>query len=76
MVETDLAVLSSVLVPFIDSQQVDHASRYHSFEFVSDNYKLEDKMTSEPKLSETMLIIGCYLVDRQHKMVTGVGKHG
>lgn len=34
MAEEDLITLASIMVPFVASQQVDHASRYHSSEFV------------------------------------------
>lgn len=40
MDKEDLIVPTSTMVPFIDAQQVDHASRYHSFKFVSFNYTL------------------------------------
>lgn len=39
------------MVPFIDTQQIDSTSKYHSFEFVSINYKLEGGVFLEPKLS-------------------------
>lgn len=38
MLEEDLTVFSSSIVPFINAQQIDHASRYHSLKFVSVNY--------------------------------------
>lgn len=43
MGEEDLTVRYSTLVPFIEAQQTDHASSYHSFEIVSVNYILEGK---------------------------------
>lgn len=35
----------AAMVPFIDSQQVDSGSKYHSFEFVSVNYIPEGRVT-------------------------------
>lgn len=51
MVEEDIPMPASIVVPFIDTQQTDSASKYHSFEFASVNYILEGKVFLEPKLS-------------------------
>lgn len=49
MGEEDIPILASVMVPFIDSRQVDPA--YHSFEFVSINYLLKGN-SSNPSIQE------------------------
>lgn len=76
MAKEDLTVPFSIPVPFIEAQQVDHASRYHSFEFVSVNYTPERMVILEPKLSNTQLIASRYLMDRQYEPSTVPGNHG
>lgn len=58
--EEDIHVLASAIVPFINAQQVDSASKYHSFKFVIVNYIPEGEALLEPKLSHTELMIGLY----------------
>lgn len=65
MVEEDIPVPASTMVPFINSQQVGSASKYHSLELVSFNYISDGKTFLEPKLSRTELMIGRHLMKLQ-----------
>lgn len=49
--EEDTPLPASTMVPFIDTQQLDTVSRYHSFEFVTGNYISEGGIFLELKLS-------------------------
>lgn len=73
--EEDTSVPTTVVVPFINTQQLDSASKYHSFEFVSVNYIPEGGAFLEPKLSKTKLMVGRYLIRRQYEPRTDLGKH-
>lgn len=71
MAEEDLIVPSYALVPFIKAQQIDHTSRYHSFEFAAVNYIPEGKLIPEPNLLNIEHMIGRYLKNHQYKAGTG-----
>lgn len=62
------------MVPFIDTQQIDSTSKYHSFEFVSINYILEGGVFLEPKLSNGRIMIGWYLMKWQYEPGASLGK--
>lgn len=62
MIEEDILVPASSMVPFNDTQQMDSTSKCHSSEFVLINYKLEGKVFLEPKLSKAELMIGRPLI--------------
>lgn len=47
MTEEDLTVPALTMVLFINPQQVDPTSRYHSFKFVLVNYIFNGKVTSD-----------------------------
>lgn len=49
MAEDDIPVPASTLVPFIGSQKMDSAFKYHSFEFVLINNIPEGRAFLEPK---------------------------
>lgn len=51
MAKENLTIPTSTTVVFIDAQQVDNASMYYSFKFVSVNFIPERKAVLEPKLS-------------------------
>lgn len=65
---------TSTTVPFIDAQQINHLSKYHSFECVPVKYIPKCKIVLESELSRTELMIGCYLINRQYEPETGLGK--
>lgn len=60
-------MLASTIVPFIDIHQVDLTSKYHSFKFVSVNYRPEGKTFPEPKLSRAELMIDRYFMKHQYE---------
>lgn len=74
MAEDDFTVPASTMVPLINAQQIDHASKYHTFKYLSVNYVLYGKVMPKPKLSRTELMVGHSLIDWQHEMWTGLGK--
>lgn len=53
MAEEDITAPSSTMVPSLTCKQVESASKYHSFEFVSTYYIPMVKTFLEPKLSRT-----------------------
>lgn len=65
MTEEDVTVPASAIVPFIDMQLVNPASKYHSLEFVSINNIPEDGFFFEPKLLRSELMIGRYFLEKQ-----------
>lgn len=76
MVEEDICVPASTMVPFIVAQQVDPTSKYHFFKFVTTNYILEDGVILEPKLPRLELMVGRYLMRRQDQLGKCPGKYG
>lgn len=67
MEEEDIPIFASTMVPFLNAQQVDPTSKYHSFEFIIVNYIPEGGVFLEPKLSKAKLMIGRYLMRRQYE---------
>lgn len=67
MAEEDLTV-PSTFVPFIKAQQTGHASRYHTFEFVSVTYIHKGKVLPEPKQSNVKLMVGWHLKDSMNSV--------
>lgn len=61
MSEEDIPIPAS-MVPFIDSKQIDSASKYHSFKFVSINYIVESTTFLKHKLPRIELMIDRYLM--------------
>lgn len=74
MAEEEIPIPASTMVLFIDTQQVDLASKYHSFELVSINYISEGKDFLKAKLSRIELMVGRYLVKCQYELGIGLGK--
>lgn len=64
------------MVPFIDGQQMDSTSKYHSFEFIFVKYIPEGGVFLEPKPSRAELMIGRYLMKRQYELGMGFGNTG
>lgn len=57
MAEEDIHYRPRLWYPITDSQQMDSASKYYSFEFISINYIPEGRAFLEPKLSRVELMI-------------------
>lgn len=76
MVEEEIRVPASTMVPFINTHQVDPASRYHSFDFVSVNYIPEGKTFLEPKLYRCRINASHYFMKCQNEPGIGLGKFG
>lgn len=64
------------MVPFMDTEQMDSASIYHSFDVVTVDYIPEGGVFLEPKLSKIEFMVGRYLMKRHYKPGIGLGKLG
>lgn len=71
MAEEDLNIPSSTHAPYVEAQQVDRPSIYHSFEFVTVNLIPGGKNVPRAKLSRRELMIGRYIKDHQYEAGTG-----
>lgn len=74
IVMEDIHMPASIMVSFIDRQQVDSTSKCHSFEFMTVNCILEGVIFPEPKLSRKELMIGHYFMKKQYEPKIGLGK--
>lgn len=72
----NISVPSSIMLPFIDTHQVDPTSKYQSFEFVLANYIPEGETFLEPKLSRVEMMISRYFMKHQCELGIGLGKFG
>lgn len=72
MAEEDLTVPALTIVPFINTQQIDHPPSISDSNLIPINYVPEGD--AEPKLSKMELMIGHYLINRQYESGTGLGK--
>lgn len=76
MAEREIPIHSSLVIQFIDRQEMREDNQYHAFEFVLVNFIPKEGRIPRPKLAKAELTIGKYKMSQDYQLGMGLGKDG